>query len=123
MTKMLIVEDEEYILDLLVTMFERISYLQIFYTRNGTEALEMIRTNTPDIVLLDAQLSKLDGYEVCKYIKKDPTMSRTRVLMISGMTQNSDLIKAKEAGVDDYITKPFTSNVLIEKVESLLKYV
>ena len=82
--------------------------------------MSIAQLNVPDIVLLDAKLPKLDGYEVCKYIKTDPEMSHTRVLMISGMTQNSDLTKAREAGVDDYISKPFTSTVILERVEKAL---
>ncbi|MFC1946420.1 response regulator transcription factor [Chloroflexota bacterium] len=121
MTKILIVDDEEYILDLLVAVFNDIKDIEILCARDGREALSIAEKNIPDIVLLDAKLPKLDGYQACKLIKKNPAMSHTKVLMISGMTQNSDLIKAREAGVDDYISKPFTSTVLIERVEKVLK--
>lgn len=121
MTKILIVDDEEHILDLLVAVFDDIKDVEILCAKDGREALRIAEKNIPDIVLLDAKLPKLDGYEVCKCIKKNPAMSHTKVLMMSGMTQHSDVIKAREAGVDDYITKPFTSTVLIRRVEKVLK--
>ena len=121
MTKILIVDDEKHILDLLVDIFNDIKDMEVLCARDGREALSIAEINIPDIVLLDAKLPKLDGYEVCKFIKKDPAMAHTKVLMISGMTQKSDLIKAREAGVDDYISKPFTSTVLIERVEKVLR--
>jgi DNA-binding response OmpR family regulator len=121
MTKILIVDDEKYILDLLVAVFNDIKDFEILCARDGGEALSIAEKSIPDIVLLDATLPKLDGYEVCKCIKKNPAMSHTKVLMMSGMTQSSDVTKAREAGVDDYITKPFTSTVLIGRVEKVLK--
>ena len=121
MTKILIVDDEEYILDLLVAVFNGMKDIEILCARDGREALSIAEINVPDIVLLDAKLPKLDGYEVCKYIKENPDTSHTRILMISGMTQNYDVIKAREAGVDDYISKPFTSTLILERVEKALK--
>ena len=121
MTKILIVDDEKHILDLLVDVFNDTKDMEVLCARDGREALSIAEINIPDIVLLDAKLPKLDGYEVCKFIKKDPAMSHTKVLMISGMTQKSDLAKAREAGADDYISKPFTSTALIRRVEKVLK--
>ena len=88
---------------------------------DGEEALRIARVDNPDIILLDIQLPRLNGYEVCKSVKSDPTMSHTKVLMLSGMAQNSDRQKAQEAGADGYIAKPFSSIELLEKVEGLLR--
>jgi len=118
--KILIVEDEKHIIELLCTIFDGLANYRTIYARDGQEALKLARINAPDIILLDIYLPELDGYEVCRFVKSDPTMSHTKVLMISGMAQNSDLLKAQEAGADDYITKPFISTALIEKVEALL---
>jgi DNA-binding response OmpR family regulator len=119
--KMLIVEDEEDILELLFAIFDDVGDYRILCARDGEEAVKIARVDNPDIILLDIQLPKLNGYKVCKLIKSDPAMSRTKVLMLSGMAQNSDWLRAKEAGADDYITKPFESTALIEKVEALLR--
>jgi len=118
--KILIVEDEEYVLEMLSTIFRLEGYI-VLCAKDGEEALNIARVDNQDIILLDIQLPKLNGYEVCKSIKSDPAMSHTKVLMVSGMTQNFDRMKAQEAGADDYIAKPFSSIVLLEKVEELLR--
>ena len=117
---MLIVEDEEDILELLLTVFDDLGEYRILCARDGEEALRMVRANNPDIILLDIQLPQVNGYEVCKSVKSDPAMSHSKVLMLSGMAQNFDWLKAQEAGADGYITKPFSSIVLVEKVKALL---
>ena len=119
--KILIAEDEVDILELLSAIFGDLGDYEIFHARGGEETLRIARVDNPDIILLDIQLPKLNGYDVCKLVKSDPTMSQTKVLMISGMAQNSDLQKAQEAGADSYIIKPFNSIELVEKVEELLR--
>lgn len=119
--KILIAEDEEDIVELLCTIFDGLVDCEIFYAKDGEEALDIARVNNPDIILLDIQLPRLNGYEVCKLVKSDPAMTQTKVLMLSGMVQNSDRLKAHEAGADDYIKKPFSSTELVEKVEKLLR--
>jgi CheY-like chemotaxis protein len=119
--KILIVEDEEDIIELLSTIFDNIGDSTVFYARDGVEALRIARAHNPDIILLDIQLPRLSGYEVCESIKSDLAMSQIKVLMLSGMTQNSDFQKSYEAGANGYITKPFTSTMLIERVEELLR--
>ena len=119
--KILIVEDEEDILDLLSTIFDDHANYESLYARDGEEALRITRADNPDIILLDIQLPKLNGHEVCKSVKSDPATSRTKVLILSGMAQKSDWLKAREAGADDYVSKPFGSNALVEKVEALLR--
>jgi len=119
--KILIAEDEEDILELLSTILGDRGDYEILYSRDGEETLRIARVDNPDIILLDIQLPKLNGYEVCKLVKSDPTMSQTKVLMISGMAQNADWHKAQEVGADGYIIKPFSSIELVEKVEELLR--
>ena len=116
----LIVEDEEDVLELLSTIL-RLEGYKVRGAKDGEEALSIARVDNPNMILLDIQLPKLNGYEVCRSVKLDPAMSHTKVLMMSGMTQNFDRMKAQEAGADDYITKPFSSFVLLEKVEDLLR--
>jgi len=118
--KILIVEDEEDVLELLCTIL-RLDGYEVLCAKDGEEALSIARLDSQDIILLDIQLPKLNGYEVCKSVKSDAAMSHTKVLMISGMTQSFDRMKAREAGADDFITKPFSSAALLEKVEELLR--
>jgi DNA-binding response OmpR family regulator len=119
--KILIVEDEEDIMILLSAIFGDLEDYEVLCARDGEEALRVARVDNPDIILLDILLPKLNGYKVCKLIKSDLAMSHTKVLMLSGMTQKSELLKAQEAGADGYIAKPFSSTALVEKVEELLR--
>ena len=116
--KILIVEDEEDILELISEEFGDLDGYRILCARDGEEALKIARATGPDIIILDIQLPKRNGYEVCQLIKSDPAMSDTKILMISGMSQNSDRHKALEAGADEYMVKPFSLTVLVEKVKN-----
>ena len=119
--KILIVEDEKEILDLLLSVFDDLKDYRILSATDGEEALKLAQVDSPDIILLDVQLPTLNGYEVCKSIKSDPTISHIKILMLSGLAQNCDRQKAQEAGADGYIAKPFSSQELLEKVEGLLR--
>ena len=117
--EILIVEDDEDIVELLLAIFEGFNNYRILCAKDGEEALGIVRAEKPSIVLLDIQLPKLNGFELCKLIKSDPTLSRAKILMITGMAQNSDWSRAEDAGADGYVTKPFTAVELIKKVEEL----
>jgi len=116
---MLIVEDEATILELYSTIFG-FKKFEVLCVRDGEEALRIAREDNPDIILLDIQIPKINGMEVCRLIKSDPAMSHTKVLMLSGMSQHFDLQKALEAGADAYITKPFSSTTIVGKAAELL---
>ena len=119
--KILIVEDEADVLELLSEIFGELEDYRVLCAKDGEEALKMARLDNPDIILLDIQLPKMNGHEVCKSVKSDPAMSHIKVLMLSGMAQSSNQQKAQEAGADGYIAKPFSSIALVEKVEELLR--
>jgi DNA-binding response OmpR family regulator len=116
----LIVEDHDSIRDLVIAIFSDTDY-EIFQARDGIEALEMVVKNNPDVVLLDIQLPKVNGFDVCESIKNNPVSLHTKILMISSQSQKFDLQKAKEVGADGYIIKPFKPNTLMEKVGELLQ--
>ena len=118
--KMLIVDDESSILTLLATIFGHSDDYTILCARNGEEALKVARADNPDIILLDNRLPGISGLDVCGKVKSDPTMSHVKVLILSCQGQNFDWQKAREMGADGYITKPFSSSVLVEKVAELL---
>ena len=119
--KILIVEDEEDILELLTAIFNDLEDYEILCARDGEEALRVARENNPDVILLNILLPRMNGYDVCKSVKSDSTMSHIKVVAISGIVQKYNQLKAKEVGVDAFITKPFDSIVLIQKVEELLR--
>ena len=119
--KVLIVEDEEGILELLSEIFSDFRDYIILCARDGEDALRILRQDSPDIMILDIQIPKINGYEICKIVKSNPVMSQIKVLMLTGMAQNYARRKSEEVGADAYISKPFSSIALIEKVEELLR--
>lgn len=118
--KILIVEDENSINLLLCDIFEVLTNYQVTSVPDGEEALRTVMFDTPDIILLDVNLPGMNGHQLCEFIKADPNMSCTKVVMVSGAAQDSDWLKAERAGADDYITKPFSATALIKKVEALI---
>ncbi len=117
--RMLIIEDEKEILELLFTIFSDQKEYEIICAENGLEALRIIESGRLDIVILDVNLPFLSGYDLCQKIRSNPETKRTKVLVLSGMAQRNDRLKAQEAGADGYLTKPFNSKELIETVKVL----
>ncbi len=118
--KLLIVDDEDDILELLTVLFSDLDDCCVLRAHDGEEAMRMVRDDNPDIMLLDIQLPKVNGYEVCRAVKSDKT-KKTKVLMLSGVAQNADRAKARKAGADAFITKPFNSNTLVKMVKEFLE--
>ncbi len=116
----LLVEDDEDILELL-----RYNLSEEGYTVDGAvtgeEALRLVVTKLPDLVILDLMLPGLDGMEVCKMIKRDPKTSHIPIVMLTAKSEDSDIVAGLELGADDYITKPFSPRVLIARVRAVLR--
>jgi two-component system, OmpR family, alkaline phosphatase synthesis response regulator PhoP len=116
----LIVEDEQQILELINEICKDFDNCKILCAADGESALDLAKKNIPDMVLLDVLLPKMDGHEVCKSLKSDPVTSQAKVLMISGMSQFTDLQKAREAGADAFLPKPFSYTQLIDHIKKIL---
>lgn len=116
--KILIVDDEPNILLSLEFLMKKNGY-EVFIARDGSEALDILNKETPEIVLLDIMMPKVDGYEVCEYIKSHPVMKESRVIFLSAKSKESDIAKGYEAGADLYMTKPFSTRDLMSKVKEL----
>lgn len=94
----------------------------VVMTDNGSEALLLIRESRPDLVLLDVEMPGLDGFSVCRVLKKDTASRQTPVIMMSGnMTQERDFIQGFEGGADDYINKPLSLPVLVARIQAVLR--
>jgi len=87
----------------------------------GEEALEVIRENPPDLVLLDVMLPRMDGFEVCQQIKSNPNYRMIPVVMVTALNDVGDRIRAMQAGADDFLSKPVDATELIIRVRSLLR--
>jgi CheY-like chemotaxis protein len=121
MKKILIVDDQLEVRELVQVTLEIGDY-QILAAENGQQALEVAQAERPDIVLLDIMMpgSDVDGLEVCRRLKSDPDTAYMTVVMLSAKGQESDIEAGREAGADDYFTKPFSPIALIEKVEEVM---
>lgn len=87
---------------------------------DGEEALQMARQEHPELVLLDVNMPKLNGFEVCRSLKTDPETSSIKIVMISARTADADRLMGREVGADDYFIKPFSPVQLLNKVYALL---
>ncbi|AAO35705.1 DNA-binding response regulator [Clostridium tetani] len=118
--KILIVDDEEHIRELLRYNLEKEGY-KIFCAENGKEALEIAKEKKPTLILLDVMLPQMDGYDVCKEIRKDNSISTTPIIMITAKGEELDKVLGLELGADDYITKPFSIRELIARIKAVLR--
>ncbi|MCB0832281.1 MAG: response regulator [Bacteroidetes bacterium] len=118
--KILIVDDEVSIIDLLQTLLEDEGY-QVLTAFNGKAALEIIRSQAPDLVISDVNMPLLDGLELCRLIKNDEQTRFIPVILITGRATSTDTIRGIEAGADEFIAKPFNALEMAPRVKSLLK--
>lgn len=121
MARILVVDDEPDIVRVVVKIMEARGHT-VATAKDGLEALERIKADPPDVVILDLNLPKLDGYEVCKRIKTDPATRHVPVVMMTAAYVSVDDAKAGSiAGADEYVVKPFLREVLVHNVERLIK--
>ncbi len=115
--KVLIAEDDVDLLDLLTYSLRRDGYT-VVTAIDGQQALHQRETENPDIVLLDAMLPKIDGYEVCRRIRHD---SSTPVIMLTGRDEEDDVLRGFRVGVDDYVVKPYSPRQLGARMKAVLR--
>ncbi|TBV79432.1 MAG: response regulator transcription factor [Desulfobulbaceae bacterium] len=118
----LIVEDDENIQQLVGYNLAKAGF-QVLYADNGEQALTLVRQENPDLIVLDIMLPGLDGYEVCKTLRRDPRSRRLPIIMLTARTDENDVSTGLDLGADDYITKPFSPKILISRVKSALRRV
>ena len=115
----LVVDDEKDILELLKYNLEKDGY-RVLTAQNGKEALKLARQN-PELVVLDIMMPELDGWEVCKAIRKDPATSRIPIIILTARDSEVDEVVGLELGADDYITKPVKVRTFLARVRRALK--
>ena len=119
-SKILIVDDEIDTLLPLKMSLEVEDYL-VMGASNGYEALELAKTNIPDLILLDIMMPGMDGYEVCARLKKDPVLRNIPVIMLTAKDAVREKVKGLDIGADDYVTKPFNLNELKARIKSVIR--
>jgi CheY-like chemotaxis protein len=120
MAKVLIVEDNEMNRDMLSRRLERRGY-QIILAVDGMQGIAMARSERPDLILMDMSLPVMDGWTATKELKAQPDTARIPIIALTAHAMAGDEIKAREAGCDDYDTKPIELPRLLEKIEAQLK--
>lgn len=116
----LIVEDEADILELLRYNLNREGY-RVLEATTGEAALEKIRKDTPDLVILDLMLPKIDGLEVCRRVRADSSHKTLPIIMLTAKGEEVDIVTGLELGADDYITKPFSPRVLLARLRAVIR--
>lgn len=115
--KVLLVEDDADLLDLLTYALRREGYT-VLSAMDGQQALKRWEDEAPDIVLLDANLPKTDGYEVCRRIRHEGT---TPIIMVTARDEEEDVLRGLRLGADDYVCKPFSARQLMARMKALLR--
>lgn len=116
-TKILVVDDDNNICDLLRLYLEKEGY-SVLIARNGKEALSLFSSETPAIILLDIMLPELDGWQVCREIRKE---SNLPIIMITAKGETFDKVLGLELGADDYISKPFDTKEVLARIKAVLR--
>lgn len=116
--KVLIVDDEPSILMSLEFLMHKEGY-EVFVARDGSEALDIINRETPDIVILDVMMPNVDGYEVCQLVKSNASTKHIHVVFLSAKSKAEDIEKGLGLGADLYLTKPFSTRTLVKKIQLL----
>ena len=117
--RVLLADDDPALRRLIVTTMGTVDF-EVLQAVNGEEALEMARQHHPELVLLDVNMPKLDGFEVCRLLKSEPDTTAIKIVMLTARGTDADRARAQDAGADDYFIKPFSPVQLLNKVYALL---
>ncbi len=117
--KVLIADDEPNILVSLEFMMKREGY-EVLVVRDGPKALEAIRRERPRLVLLDAMMPGMSGFEVCEAVRADEDLRDIRILMLTAKGRDTDIARGMGVGADAYVTKPFSTRDLVQKAREML---
>ena len=117
--KVLIADDEPNIVVSLEFMMKREGY-EVLVAHDGRQALDMIRRERPNLVLLDAMMPGMSGFDVCEAVRDDEQARETRILMLTAKGRETDVARGVGAGADAYVIKPFSTRDLMQKVREML---
>jgi DNA-binding response OmpR family regulator len=118
--KILVVEDDADIAQLVKLYLEKEGF-RTLVANSGGEALKLIKSDCPDLLVLDLMLPEIDGIEVCKRVRNTPDTALLPIIMLTAKAEESDTIIGLELGADDYVTKPFSPKALVARVNALLR--
>ncbi|MBT8246126.1 MAG: response regulator [Winogradskyella sp.] len=118
MKKIIIVDDEPNIVMTLEYTFKKNNF-EVFIARDGSEALEILETVIPNVIILDVMMPKVDGYQTLKLIKGNEKLANTKVVFLTAKNKASDIEKGLKLGADKYLTKPFSIKKIVSEIKEL----
>lgn len=118
--KVLIVEDDRSLADVLAYNVRQAGY-EVISAYDGQDGLTQAQIKTPDLVILDLMLPVIDGHEVCRRLRADASTKDIMILMLTAKSEESDQLIGFSLGADDYVTKPFSVKVLLERIKALVR--
>jgi len=120
MPKILVVDDEIHILKIIDYKLRTAGYTVIVAT-DGLEGLEKARVERPDLILLDVMMPRMDGFQALEALKRDPTTKAIPVFMLTVKGKEMDRLRGLQMGIAAYITKPFSPNALLARIDETLR--
>ena len=117
--RILVVDDEPEAVELIEFNLKQSGYT-VSTAGDGAEALKKARGQTPDLIVLDVMLLEMDGFEICKTLRLDPTTLRVPIIMVTAKAAEIDRVLGLELGADDYLTKPFSTRELLLRIKKIL---
>jgi DNA-binding response OmpR family regulator len=121
MTRQILVVDDEPSIVLSLEFLMKEAGYAVRIAADGEAALQEIRTAPPDLVLLDVNMPKRNGYEVCEAVRANPAWKAVRIIMLTAKGRDVERQKGLAMGADDYVTKPFSTHEVVQKVRALLE--
>ena len=121
MSRSVLIVDDEPSIVLSLEFIMRNAGFEVRVARDGNEALRAIEDSPPDLVLLDVMIPNRDGYDVCQAIRANPVWAGTRIIMLTAKGREIERVKGLALGADDYITKPFSTREVIERVKHIVE--
>ncbi|MCG8346374.1 MAG: response regulator transcription factor [Chloroflexales bacterium] len=118
--RILVVDDDKQIVRLVRSYLEQSNY-QVLTAYDGETALRLIRSERPDLVILDLMLPDHDGWEITRMVRSDPYLTQLPIIMLTARTEDTDAIVGLELGADDYIAKPFNPRAVVARVRAVLR--
>jgi DNA-binding response OmpR family regulator len=119
MKKIVIVDDEPNIVMTLEYTFKKNDF-EVYIARDGSEALDILKTVVPDVIMLDVMMPKVDGYQTLKLIKENDKLKNTKVVFLTAKNKASDIEKGLKLGADKYLTKPFSVKKIVSEIKALI---
>lgn len=120
MAKVLIADDVSLDQQIISDIVKKIGH-QIILASDGDQTLEMVRSERPDLLLLDVVMPKKNGFQVCREIRNDPSISKTKIIMITSKNQDADKFYGLQQGADDYLSKPVNESSLVAMINKLVR--